>query len=100
MVAELMEIPLEAAPTQITPGKFDQLLSRVEALDTFDNGYDLRVTGDVATIHALVDELSAAVSCCSPLSFNVIDATDGVHVRIVNTAANKPAATQAAGCCN
>ena len=59
------------AQAQAIPGKFDQLLSQVDSLDTFDNGYDLRVKGDAATIRALVDELSAAASCCSPLSFNV-----------------------------
>ena len=69
-------------------------------MDTFDNGYDLRVKGDVATIRAVVDQLSAAASCCSPLSFSVVEASDGVHVRVVNTAADKPAAPQASGCCN
>ncbi len=93
-------IPLEVVQAQAAPGKFDQLLSQVDALDTFDNGYDLRVKGDAATIRALVDELNAAVSCCSPLSFNVVEASDGVHVRIINNAASQPAATQASGCCN
>ncbi len=92
-------IPLEVEAAQSTPGKFDQLLSQVDALDTFDNGYDLRVKGDAASIRPLVDELSAAASCCSPLSFNVVEASDGVHVRIVNTAA-RSSATQASGCCN
>ena len=92
-------IPLEAAQTQVEPGKFDQLLSQVDALDAFDNGYDLRVKGDAAAIRALVDELSAAASCCTPLQFNVVEAADGVHVRIVNTAASQPTTTQAAGCC-
>ncbi len=98
--AESAVIPLEAEPAQAQSGRFDQLLSQVDALDTFDNGYDLRVKGDAAEIRALVDELSAAASCCSPLSFNVLEATDGVHVRIVNTAASQPSATQASGCCN
>jgi hypothetical protein len=93
-------IPLEVEATQAQAGKFDQLLGQVDALDTFDNGYDLRVKGDAAAIRALVDELSAAASCCSPLSFNVHEAPDGVHVRIVNTAAHQPATTKAAGCCN
>jgi SAM-dependent methyltransferase len=93
-------IPLEVAQAQPAPGKFDQLLGQVDALDTFDNGYDLRVKGDAAAIRALVDELSAAASCCSPLSFNVLEAPDGVHVRIVNMAAYQPATTKAAGCCN
>jgi hypothetical protein len=94
---ESLAIPLEAA--QPATGKFDQLLSQVDALDTFDNGYDLRVKGDAVTIRALIDELSAAASCCSPLSFNVVEASDGIHVRIINTAA-QPATTPAAGCCN
>jgi SAM-dependent methyltransferase len=98
--AESLEIPLEAMPAQAAPGKFDQLLGQVDALDAFDNGYDLRVKGDAATIRALVDELSAAASCCSPLSFDVIEASDGVHVRIVNTAAGQPGAAPASGCCN
>jgi SAM-dependent methyltransferase len=97
---ELEVIPLEVEAAQAQAGKFDQLLGQVDSLDAFDNGYDLRVKGDVATIRALVDELSAAASCCSPLSFNVVEATDGVHVRIVNTAANQPASAQASGCCN
>jgi arsenite methyltransferase len=96
--AESLVIPLEAA--QPSSGKFDQLLGQVDSLDAFDNGYDLRVKGDVATIRALVDELSAAASCCSPLSFNVVEAADGVHVRIVSTAANQPAVAKASGCCN
>ncbi len=100
-VTDSLEIPLEAAQTSVVPGKFDQLLSQVDAMDTFDNGYDFRVKGDVATIRALVDQLSVAASCCSPLSFNVVEANDGVHVRIINTAANKPApSAQASGCCN
>ena len=93
-------IPLEVAQAQPVPGKFDQLLGQVDALDTFENGYDLRVKGDPAAIRALVDELSAAASCCSPLSFNVLEAPDGVHVRIINTAASQPSATQASSCCN
>jgi arsenite methyltransferase len=98
VAAESMVIPLDAA--QPMPGKFDQLLSQVDSLDTFDNGYDLRVKGDAVTIRALVAELDAAASCCSPLSFNLIEATDGIHVRIVNTAANQSDPTKASGCCN
>jgi arsenite methyltransferase len=95
-----LAIPLEVASAQVQPGKFDQLLGQVDSLDTFDNGYDLRVKGDAATIRALVDELGAAAACCSPLSFNVVEASDGVHVRITNTANGKPATGQASGCCN
>ena len=98
--SEAEMIPLEAGSAQPQPGKFDQLLGQVDALDTFDNGYDLRVKGDVVTIRALVDELSAAAACCSPLSFQVAEAADGVHVRIANTAAGQSAATVASGCCN
>jgi len=90
VAADSLTIPLEAA----------SLLGQIDSLDTFDNGYDLRVKGDAVTIRALVDELSAAASCCSPLSFNVVEAADGVHVRIVNTAAGKSATPQASGCCN
>jgi SAM-dependent methyltransferase len=97
---ELELLPREVETKQAQAGQFDQLLSQVDSLDTFDNGYDLRIKGDVATIRALVDQLSAAASCCSPLSFNVLEASDGVHVRIVNTAADKPATPQASGCCN
>jgi hypothetical protein len=94
-------IPLEVEAAQAQPGKFDQLLGQVDSLDAFDNGYDLRVKGDAATIRALVDELSAAASCCSPLNFTVVEASDGVHVRIVNTAASQPTTTaKASGCCN
>ena len=96
---ELEVIPLEVGSAQPASGKFDQLLSQVDALDTFDNGYDLHIKGDAAAIRPLVDELSAAASCCSPLSFNVVESSDGVYVRIVNTAAQS-SATQAAGCCN
>ena len=98
--AESTFIPLEVEPAQAQSGRFDQLLSQVDFLDTFDNGYDLRVRGDAAAIRALVDELSAAASCCSPLSFNVIESADGVHVRIVNTAANQSVAAKGSGCCN
>ena len=98
--AELDLVPLEAAQSSVTPGKFDQLLSQVDALDTFDNGYDLRMKGDGATIRAQVAELNAAASCCSPLSFNVIESADGVHVRIINTSASKPSRTSSSGCCN
>jgi arsenite methyltransferase len=97
---QALAIPLEVASIQTQPGQFDQLLGQVDSLDAFDNGYDLRVKGDAATIRALVAELSAAAACCSPLSFNVVEANDGVHVRITNTAAGKPATTQASGCCN
>ena len=96
--AEPSAIPLEAA--QAVPGQFDQLLGQVDSLDAFDNGYDLRVKGDVATIRALVNELSAGLSCCSPLSFSVVEAADGVHVRITNTAANQPVTAKGSGCCN
>ncbi len=95
---ESLAIPLEAAQPAL--GKFDQLLGQVDSFDTFDNGYDLRLKGDAATIRALVAELCAAASCCSPLSFDVVEATDGVHVRIANTAASQPAAAKASGCCN
>lgn len=98
---ELELIPFETAAMQAQFGQFDQLLGQIDSLDSFDNGYDLRVKGDVATIRALVDQLSAAASCCSPLNFTVIEAADGVHVRIVNTAAGQPANTpNASGCCN
>jgi arsenite methyltransferase len=100
LALELEVIPLEREAAQAQPGKFDQLLSQVDALDTFDNGYDLRVKGEAAAIRALVDELSAAASCCSPLTFNVVEAADGVHVRIVNMAANQPAVAKGSGCCN
>jgi len=90
VAADSLTIPLEAA----------SLLGQIDSLDTFDNGYDLRVKGDAVTIRALVDELSAAASCCSPLSFSVVEAADGVHVRITNTAASQSATTQASGCCN
>jgi SAM-dependent methyltransferase len=93
-------IALEAVQPQLASGKLDQLLSQIDALDSFDNGYDLRVQGDPTAIRAMVDELSAAVSCCSPLSFNVVEAADGIHVRIVNNAANQAATSQASGCCN
>jgi arsenite methyltransferase len=99
-IPELEVIPLEVEPAQAQAGRYDRLLSQVDALDTFDNGYDLRVKGDAATIRALVDELSAAASCCSPLSFNVLEAADGVHVRIINTAAGQPSAAKASSCCN
>ena len=98
VAAKLDVIPLEAA--QVRGGQFDQLLSQVDALDTFDDGYDLRIKGDPATIRAQVEALSEAASCCSPLQFNVVEAADGLHVRIVNTAAKQPAAPQSAGCCN
>ncbi len=98
--AELDLLPRETMQPLVTPGQFNQLLGQVDSLDTFDNGYDLRVKGDAATIRARVAELSAAASCCSPLSFNVIEAADGVHVRIVNTAASKPATPTSSGCCN
>jgi SAM-dependent methyltransferase len=97
---ELELLPLEVEAAQAQTGQFDQLLSQVDVLDAFDNGYDLRVKGDAATIRALVEQLSAAASCCSPLSFSMVEAADGVHVRIVNTAASQPATTPAAGCCN
>jgi len=100
VTSESLELPLVAASAQAAPGKLDQLLSQIDAMDTFDTGYDLRVKGDPTTIRAMVDELSAAVSCCSPLSFNVVEAADGVHVRITNNAVNQPATTQAAGCCS
>jgi len=98
--ADSLAIPLEAASVHVQPGKFDQLLGQVDSLDTFDNGYDLRVKGDVTTIRVLVDELSAAASCCSPLNFGVVEAADGVHVRITNTPAGTSATAQASGCCN
>ena len=98
IAAEPEVIPLDVM--QPRTGQFDQLLSQVDALDTFDDGYDLRVKGDPAAIRAQVEALSVVASCCSPLQFNVVEAADGVHVRIVNTAARQPAATKAAGCCN
>jgi SAM-dependent methyltransferase len=99
VAAELDVIPVEAA--QPHTSQFDQLLSQVDALDTFDNGYDLRMKGDPAAIRAQVAALSEAASCCSPLQFNVVEAADGLHVRIVNTAVkSSSAAPQAGGCCN
>jgi arsenite methyltransferase len=98
--ADPLVIPLEVEAAQGAPGKFDQLLGQVDSLDAFDNGYDLRVQGDAAAIRAQIAELNAAASRCSPLSFDVVEATDGVHVRITNTAADKPIMPQASGCCN
>jgi SAM-dependent methyltransferase len=98
--SELELLPPDAEVTQVQSGKFDQLLGQVDSLDAFDNGYDLRVKDDAATVRALVAELSAAASCCSPLQFDVVEASDGVHVRIINAAANQPVAAKGSRCCN
>ena len=98
--AESTGMLLELEPAQAETGRFNQLLSQVDAMDTLDHGYDLRVKGDPAVIRALVDELSAAASCCSPLNFNVVEAADGVHVRVTNIPAESSAADAKASCCN
>ncbi|MBP7687560.1 MAG: arsenite methyltransferase [Thermoflexales bacterium] len=72
------------APIQFAGGRFDALLSQIVSLDTFADGYDVRVSGDSAEIRAQADELAQAVGCCSPLKFSVIDAADGTHVRITS----------------
>ncbi len=72
------------APIKFAGGRFDALLSQIVSLDTFADGYDVRVSGDSAEIRAQVEELAQAVGCCSPLKFSVIDAADGTHVRITS----------------
>ncbi len=67
--------------------RYDQLLSQVDAMDVIEDGYDLHVAGDPTEIRSLVSELSRAADCCSPLRFNVMEAADGVHVRITSSPA-------------
>ena len=74
-------------PIKFTAGGFAALLSQIVSLDTFADGYDVRVTGDSAEIRSQVEELAQAVGCCSPLKFSVIDAADGTHVRITSAPA-------------
>jgi SAM-dependent methyltransferase len=83
-IADLI-VDEHSLPIQFEGGRFEALLSQIDSLDALADGYDVRVQGDPAEIRAQVDELAQAVSCCSPLTFSVIDAADGTHVRITST---------------
>lgn len=66
----------------------DDLIGRVVNLDSIENGYDLRLEGDLVEIRAKVAEVQRAARCCSPLKFELIEAADGAHLRVTNPPAS------------
>jgi hypothetical protein len=71
-------------------GQFDglqQLLGTVTDLNAIENGYDLRLQGDPKVIRARVEALRNAVGCCTPLNFELVEALDGLHLRMTNAPA-------------
>ncbi|MFN8595846.1 MAG: arsenite methyltransferase [Anaerolineae bacterium] len=66
----------------------DELIGRVVNLDSIENGYDLRLEGDLADIRAKVAEVQRSIGCCSPLKFELIEAADGTHLHVTNPPAS------------
>ena len=66
----------------------DDLIGRVVNLDSIENGYDLRLEGDIAEIRAKVAQVQQSVGCCSPLKFELIETTDGAHLHVTNPPAS------------
>lgn len=62
----------------------DDLIGRVVDMDSIENGYDLRLEGDVAEIRAKVAELQRAAGCCSPLKFELIETAGAAHLHVTN----------------
>ncbi len=83
------EMPGEATPepTRSTSEQFDglrQLIGDITDLNAIENGYDLRLQGEPTVIRARVEELRNAVGCCTPLNFDLVEAPDGMHLRMTN----------------
>ncbi len=66
----------------------EDLIGRVTDMDSIENGYDLRLEGDLAEIRAKVAEVQQSVGCCSPLKFELVEAADGAHLRVTNPPAS------------
>lgn len=66
----------------------DDLIGRVADMDSIENGYDLRLEGDLAEIRAKVAQVQQSVGCCSPLKFELIEAADGAHLHVTNPPAS------------
>lgn len=66
----------------------DDLIGRVVNLDSIENGYDLRLEGDIAEIRAKVAQVQQSVGCCSPLKFELIETADGAHLHVTNPPAS------------
>jgi len=92
------EQPLDEMPGEVTielvesaSAGFDglkPLIGDITDLNAIEHGYDLRLHGDPQMIRARVDELRDAVGCCSPLKFELIEAADGLHLRVTNPPAS------------
>jgi arsenite methyltransferase len=93
------EHPVEEATADLEPtginqidlpaGDLDRMLSHVVEMQSLDDGYDFRVAGDPAEIRSVVEAIRAQISCCSPLQVNLVEASDGAHVRITAEAASQ-----------
>ena len=73
--------------TRSTSEQFDglrQLIGDITDLNAIENGYDLRLQGDPKVIRVRVEELRRAAGCCTPLNFELVEAPDGVHLRMTN----------------
>ena len=89
----LDEMPGEATTefARSTSEQFDglkQLIGDITDLNAIENGYDLRLQGDPKVIRARVEELRNAVGCCTPLNFDLVEASDGLHLRMTNAPAD------------
>ncbi len=76
-------VELETAG-ELTIDGLDDLIGRVTDMDSIENGYDLRLEGDLVEIRAKVAEVQHSAGCCSPLKFELIEAADGAHLRVMN----------------
>jgi hypothetical protein len=61
-----------------------QLIGDITDLNAIENGYDLRVQGNPDVIRASVEELRNAIGCCTPLNFDLVEMSDGLHLRMTN----------------
>jgi arsenite methyltransferase len=82
------EVTLESTVSGLA--QFDglkQLIGDITDLNAIENGYDLRLQGDLKVIQARVEELRRAVGCCSPLNFELVEVHDGAHLRMTTSPA-------------
>jgi SAM-dependent methyltransferase len=64
----------------------DRLMSRVAEVNTIADGYEFRLTGDVAESRALVEQfIRDEATCCSFLNFQLVEAEDELLLRLTGS---------------
>jgi hypothetical protein len=77
---------IPVAADQINPPNsgLETLMGHLVDLEPLEDGYEVHFAGDPAELRALAQSFAQSAACCSSLRFDVVDAPDGVHVRITN----------------